>query len=269
MSSWAGRGRGRAVGAHIGDQPDRALAPAARCPRTAAGPPPWSAWRRSRACGTASCCRVQVMNGRRGAALALALVDPGDRPGGGPRRLGSAAAARALVAEDELLLLADRVAGVERPSEAVGGQVGLDVPVLRGTEGVDLALAVDDQPERRPTGPGRRTGRPDLAPQQRATAGSRRSGRATGGPAGRRPGPSSIVAAGRRRPRWTASAVISCEGRPGDGRVVGQLEPPRRCARRSPRPRGRGRSRGTPGRPLGAPCGRWRRPSCPSGSPRR
>src|SRR4029450_8603690 len=70
----------------------------------------------------ASCCRVEVMNGgaarrlrsllcaARGvaAAPALALVHLGTRPGGAPGRLGGGGC-RALVAEDELLLLADRV----------------------------------------------------------------------------------------------------------------------------------------------------------------
>jgi hypothetical protein len=49
----------------------------------------------------------------------------------------------------------------------LGGQVGLEAPVLAGLEGVDLALAVDDHLERGRLDPAGGQAGPDLAPQHR------------------------------------------------------------------------------------------------------
>src|SRR5215212_8581479 len=159
-----GRGQGRGVGAHVGDEPDRALTGQvdALVQLLGHGHGPLG--------GEPELAGGLLLEGGgdergRGAALALALVDPGDRPGGSPGGLGGGGG-RALVAEDELLLLAHRVAGVDRLG-GLGGQVGLQAPVLAGLEGVDLALAVDDHLERGRLDPAGRQAGPDLAPQHR------------------------------------------------------------------------------------------------------
>src|SRR6266540_5173483 len=103
--------------------------------------------------------------GRRGAALALAPGDVIDHPGGAARAPGGGAGG-ALVAEDELLLLAHRVAGVHALL-GLGEQVGLEAPVLLRPERLDLALTVHDHLERgRLYPPGRQAGA-HLAPQDR------------------------------------------------------------------------------------------------------
>src|SRR4029453_12521065 len=86
----------------------------------------------------ASCCRVEVMNG--GAALRL----------------------RSLLLTSATV----QVAGLDGLF-SLGGQVGLEAPVLAGLEGVDLTLAVDDHLERGRLDPAGGEPGPDPAPQHR------------------------------------------------------------------------------------------------------
>ena len=107
---------------------------------------------------------------RRGAALALAAVDPvGRQP---PVRRGQHALADTVrvlgVADVEFLqVLVFQAHQAAEEFLARLRQVGLDGPVLLGPERLDLALALDDHAQRRALHPAGRQAGPDESPQQR------------------------------------------------------------------------------------------------------
>ena len=114
----------------------------------------------------ASCCRLDVVNG--GAGNLLVFLSETSTTTGRLARIAAACFSAVSPSPISGFLPVDadqvRLEGI-----AVGGnEDGLERPVLAGGEGADLALAVDDQPDRhRLDAPGREPG-PDLAPEQRA-----------------------------------------------------------------------------------------------------
>ncbi len=188
----------------------------------------------------ASCCSVLVVNGAAGFFRRFALLDLGDderqlprprppRPARPRSRCGAAACGR------RPWRARPRRSG--RPWRSSASMVQYSCGLKRA----DLALALDDEPERDGLHPAGGEAGLDAASRGSGSPCSRPAGRECGAPAARPP-------CGRRSRRGFAIACV--DGVLGDlveQHAVGRR---RRCragrprARRSPRPRGRGRWRG-------------------------
>ena len=123
----------------------------------------------------ASCCSVEVVNGGAGLRLRSLLLHLRDAVG--RRRRRSTWVAASVSVPSTSPFLSGEVASLPSGTPAsrarkgcvvaLGGEADVDAPVLDRVERADLALALDDQPERDRLHAAGRQARPDPPPQQR------------------------------------------------------------------------------------------------------